>query len=240
MNIIPVIPAIDILDGKVVRLTKGDYERRTFYDQDPVALIKSFEAAGAKRIHLVDLNGAKDGTLVNLPIFERIRAASNVQLELGGGIRTIESAKKLIQSGIDFIILGSIFLKDFETSKKIINTFPNQVIAGIDTKKDYVAVEGWLETSHLHISDLIKQISNLPLESIIYTDIDKDGTLAGPNIESLKNIADISPYPIIASGGVGTFKDIEDIRKLKHKNISGIIVGKAILNGNIPIDGLFN
>lgn len=240
MNIAPVIPAIDILDGKVVRLTKGDYNERTFYDQDPVELIKSFESAGAKRIHLVDLNGAKDGTLVNLPIFEQIRKATTVKLELGGGIRTIESAQKLIDSGINFIILGSILLKDFKTSVDIINKFPNQVIAGIDTKQNFVAVEGWLETSTLHITDLIKEINALPIESIIYTDIEKDGTLTGPNMESLERIANISPYPIIASGGVGTLSHIEDIQKLEHQNISGIIVGKAILNGNIPIANLFN
>ena len=231
----PVIPAIDILNGKVVRLRQGRYDQIEFYDKSPTEFAKYFEENGIKRIHLVDLDGAKDGKLTNKNIFEEIRKTVTCELELGGGIRSIESAKILLDSGINQLILGSLLIKNPTLAQTIIEEFPNKIIAGIDAKNGEVAIEGWIEGSGKSTKSLLKSLENLPIHSIIYTDIAKDGTLEGPNIAGLLNICEETNLPIIASGGVGTTEHIAAIKNLKNPQIKGIIVGKAILSEKITL-----
>ncbi len=235
MSLAKVIPAIDILDGKVVRLTKGDYNQVEHYTDSPVDFAKKFQDQGATRIHLVDLDGAKDGTLTNQKTFEAIRNNVSCQLELGGGIRNQSNVKILFDIGIDYLILGSLFIKNPEESHAICHAHPNKIIAGIDAHGKKVAIHGWLESSAITIHELLKTLEAIPLESIIYTDIAKDGTLEGPNLEALDYVAKLTKHNIIASGGVGTIEHIRDIQALPHSNITGIIVGKAILSGKIDL-----
>jgi phosphoribosylformimino-5-aminoimidazole carboxamide ribotide isomerase len=235
-----VIPAIDILGGQVVRLTQGDYGQVDRYEKGPAETAQSFYSAGATRIHLVDLDGAKDGHLVNLETIKSIRNSVDCTLELGGGIRSVETAALLFDLGIDYVILGSLLVKEFEIAKAIINRFPNRIIAGIDAKDGLVATEGWLELGTLTAVALVKHLNQLPLASIIYTDIAKDGTLAGPNLVQLEQIAEVSVCPVIASGGVGTKEHITQVRYLADKGISGCIVGKAVLSGLIRVEELFS
>lgn len=231
----PVIPAIDILNGGVVRLTQGRYDQVEFYDRSPVDFAKYFADNGCERIHLVDLDGAKDGTLTNRPVFEAIRKAVPCELELGGGIRTLESANSLLDMGIDQLILGSLLIKNPSLAKTMIQTFPNQIIAGLDAKDGDVAIEGWIEGSGTSTASLLDALAGLPIHSIIYTDIAKDGTLEGPNLAGLEQICTETAFPIIASGGVGTKEHIEAIRRLNNDQISGVIVGKAILSEKIRL-----
>ncbi len=231
-----IIPAIDILNGRVVRLTQGDYDRVQHFDDSPVTWAKRFEQHGAKKIHLVDLDGAKDGKLTNLSTFQEIRKAVSCELELGGGIRTMESVHQLVESGIDLIVIGSLLIKNPELAHTIINRFAPRIIAGIDAKKDHVAVEGWLENSQKSVASLINEINEMPLAYIIYTDISRDGMMSGPNIESLKSVANQTTIPVIASGGI---RDLNDIQTLKKNGINGCIIGKAILNGKLPLEKIW-
>ena len=232
-----VIPAIDLLEGKVVRLTQGDYDQVSDYDISPANLAIKYVENGAKRIHIVDLNGAKEGKLINEPAIQAIRKAVDCQIELGGGIRTLETAQTLLEIGIDYLILGSLLIKDPQTSQNIIKQYPNQVIAGLDAHGLSLAIEGWQEASQITVHDMLTQLQELPLSEIIYTDIAKDGMLAGPSFEHLKTVAQESPFPVIASGGVSS---LDDIKKLKDiPNISGCIIGKAILNQKIELSELF-
>jgi phosphoribosylformimino-5-aminoimidazole carboxamide ribotide isomerase len=231
-----IIPAIDILDGKVVRLTQGDYDQVENYATTPEEFAKAFYKAGAKRIHLVDLNGAKEGQLVNLDVFKKIRSAVPCELELGGGIRSYDSVQQLVDIGINYLILGSLLTKHWELASEWILKHPLKFIAGVDAKDNTVAIEGWKEASQYQVSDLVLKLNSLPLESIIYTDISKDGTFKGPNLDALKEISTLSAAPIIASGGVGTIEHIRSIEKIAHLGISGCIVGKAFLSGKISLE----
>lgn len=234
-----VIPAIDLLNGGVVRLTQGDYDRVDHYEMSPAQTAQMFFKAGARRIHLVDLDGAKDARLVNLEAIQSIRNSVDCTLEVGGGIRSVETAALLFDLGIDYVILGSLLVKNHDRAAAIIRAFPNRIIAGIDAKDGRVATEGWLDVGATTAVDLIKCIQDLPLAGIIYTDIAKDGTLAGPNIQQLIQVAQASHLPVIASGGVGTVGHIDQVRALAHLGVSGCIVGKAILGGHLSISTLF-
>ena len=234
-----VIPAIDIIGGKVVRLTQGDYGRVTHYDVTPAQLAKQFEDNGAKRIHLVDLDGAKDGALVNLDTFKAIRSAVSCELELGGGIRTKNAVSQMIEIGIDFVILGSLLVKNNVLSSEIISSFPGKIVAGLDTKDGMVATEGWIEKSTVSVRDVLDTLPESDLESIIYTDIAKDGMMEGPNIEALKDVSGITDIPIIASGGVRNLDDIAQLKAFSNRGISGCIIGKAIVSGQLPLDQIW-
>lgn len=234
-----VIPAIDLINGQVVRLTQGDYGQVQRYAMTPEETAKRFEDAGATRIHLVDLDGAKDGNLTNLKTIESIRKTVSCTLEVGGGIRSLESASHLVSVGIDYLILGSLLIKNFQLAESIIRRFPGKVIAGIDAKNGYVATEGWLDVEGVTAVDLVTTLNQLPIAAVIYTDIAKDGTLAGPNLEQVKQVASHSAVPVIASGGVGTMAHIEFVRALYPEGVSGCIVGKAVLGGHIALDRLF-
>ncbi|RAP33220.1 1-(5-phosphoribosyl)-5-[(5-phosphoribosylamino)methylideneamino]imidazole-4-carboxamide isomerase [Candidatus Marinamargulisbacteria bacterium SCGC AG-410-N11] len=231
-----VIPAIDLINGKVVRLTQGKYDQVDEYNITPSEIAKEYEKNGAKRIHIVDLDGAKDGSLCNLDTLKNIRSQVNCEIEVGGGIRNIETVETLFKLGIDYVILGSLLTKDTELAKTIIQKYPNKIIAGLDTKNLKIAIEGWEETSELPLTNMLKQLDSLPLNAIIHTDIARDGMLNGPNLDSLLYFANNSTHNIIASGGVSNINDITSIAKLETNQVIGVIVGKAILSGKIKLN----
>ncbi len=233
-----VIPAIDLLDQKVVRLKQGDYNEVTFYKQSPLELAKGFEQAGATRLHIVDLNGARDGSVIHGNIIQSIRSETNLEIEVGGGIRTKESAQFYIDLGVNYIIIGSLFIKNFDLAASFASDFPQHVIAGVDARDDYIATDGWESTSSYALPDFIKILNTLPLSSIVYTDISRDGMMSGPNLVRLSEVAQLSSHPVIASGGVRHHQDIQQLSEIK--NLLGCIIGKAILSGTLDYKTLFS
>ncbi len=228
-------PAIDLKDGKAVRLTKGLMESAKIYSDEPYELVKKFEAMGAEWVHLVDLNGAFAGEPKNLEQIIKIRQNSNVKLELGGGIRDEATIQKMLDIGIDRIILGSIAVKNPQFVKDMAAKYP--IVVGIDAIDGYVAVEGWGEVSTMRATDLAKEFANAGVEAIICTDVGKDGTLSGVNVEFTLDIARASGISTIASGGV---KDASDIEALIATNeVDGVIIGKAYCEGKLDLPKMF-
>ena len=233
-----VIPAIDILDGQVVRLTQGNYNDVDHYPIGPVELAQKLERHGAKRIHLVDLNGARKGSIVNLEVFQRIRRNVNCQLQLGGGIRSQDTIEALFSVGIDFLVLGSILVQNKSLAKSLVEKYPEKLIAGIDTKQNKIATNGWESTSDMDLSELLSELDDWPIQSIIYTSIEQDGMMSGPNIHALREFASKTQKPVIASGGVQSNNDINQLKRLNDIGISGCIIGKAFLTGHLPMSAL--
>ncbi len=237
MSIFRIIPAIDLIDGKCVRLIQGDYTKKTVYNTDPKTVAFQFLDAGLDLVHVVDLDGAKAGEPKNLKSIEAI-SSCGISIELGGGLRTKEHLVSALNAGVNNLILGTKLLSLGQEIDDWISTFPNQLIAGIDAKNGLVAVEGWEETSTISAIDLIKQLGKNGFKRVIYTDIQRDGMLSGPNVEQLKIFAANSPIPTIASGGIGSIKDIKIIESLSAENIEGVIIGKAIYEGKISLKDL--
>lgn len=228
-------PAIDLKDGKAVRLTKGLMKSAKIYSNEPWELVKKFEEMGATWVHIVDLNGAFAGEPKNLEQIIKIRENCNVKLELGGGIRDEKTIQKMLEIGIDRIILGSIAVKDPAFVKEMAAKYP--IAVGIDAIDGFVAVEGWGEVSNMKATDLAREFANAGVEAIICTDVGKDGTLSGVNVEFTLDIARASGVSTIASGGV---KDATDIEALMATNeIDGVIIGKAYYEGTLDLEALF-
>ncbi|HJM11908.1 MAG TPA: 1-(5-phosphoribosyl)-5-[(5-phosphoribosylamino)methylideneamino]imidazole-4-carboxamide isomerase [Candidatus Marinimicrobia bacterium] len=232
-----IIPAIDLIDGKCVRLIQGDYAQKTIYNADPGSTAEQFLDAGFDLVHVVDLDGAKDGEPKNLKSIEDI-ASCGITIELGGGLRSESHLKSAINAGAQDLILGTKLLNIGSVIDEWVSMFPNQLIAGIDAKNGLVAVEGWEETSTVYAIDLIKQLGEKGFKRTIYTDIQRDGMLSGPNLGQLKSFAEYSPIPTIASGGVGSITDIKNIKSISMNNINGVILGKAIYDGKITLKEL--
>ena len=238
MNPFDIIPAIDILDQRVVRLTQGNYDEVTQYPHDPIALAQQFEKAGIKRLHIVDLNGAKDGKTINFDLIQSIRKATSFTIEIGGGIRNKTAIDQYLSIGIDYIILGSIAIKDFDLTTQFIQQYPDKIIIGLDVKDQCIAIQGWTEKSAYTMKDFIEKLNPYPIQSIIYTDISKDGMMNGPDFDGLRAYASLSNVPLIASGGI---RGADDIAQLKHiHNVSGAIVGKAFYSGAISLESLLH
>ncbi|WP_321778979.1 1-(5-phosphoribosyl)-5-[(5-phosphoribosylamino)methylideneamino]imidazole-4-carboxamide isomerase [Sulfurimonas sp.] len=228
-------PAIDLKDGKAVRLTKGLMDSAKIYSDEPWSLVKKFEEMGAEWVHLVDLNGAFAGEPKNLEQIIKIRQNSNVKLELGGGIRDEETIKKMLEIGIDRIILGSIAVTNPQFVKDMASKYP--IAVGIDAIDGFVAVEGWADVSTMKATDLAKEYASAGVEAIICTDVSKDGTLAGVNVDFTLDIARASGVSTIASGGV---KDESDIEALIATNeVDGVIIGKAYYEGKLDLPKMF-
>ena len=230
-----ILPAIDIQDGDVVRLYKGDYSTVEKVADDFMDTAKSFEAAGAEWIHMVDLDGAKEGRPVNTKIYTDVAEFTNLKIELGGGIRNIETIYAYLEMGISRVILGSSALKNPELVKNAVKVFGSEKIAvGIDAKNGMVATEGWLETSDVNYIDLANKMIDIGVKYFIFTDISKDGTLSGVNAEQLKALVDGThgDCKILASGGVHT---IEDIKICKEMGLYGTICGKSIYSGSLDL-----
>ena len=228
-------PAIDLKDGKAVRLTKGLMESAKIYSDEPWQLVKTFEDMGAEWVHLVDLNGAFAGEPKNVEQITKIRANCNVKLELGGGIRDEETIQKMLAIGIDRIILGSIAVKDPQFVKDMAAKYP--IAVGIDAIDGYVAVEGWGEVSQMKATDLAREFANAGVEAIICTDVGRDGTLSGVNVDFTLDIARASGVATIASGGVKDESDIEVL--VKTGEIDGVIIGKAYYEGTLDLAKMF-
>ncbi len=230
-----IIPAIDLLNGNCVRLNQGNYNEVTKFNSDPVKQAQIWENQGAKRLHLVDLDGAKTGEPINDLTIKEIKKSIKIPIQLGGGIRTINRAKELFGIGIDRIILGTIAIENPALVRNLTEEYPKKVAVGIDAKDGMVATRGWLKQSETSFLDLAKQLNDLELAAIISTDISTDGTLKGPNIQALREIAEISTNPVIASGGIGSISDLISLADFENEGIEGIIVGRALYDGSIDL-----
>ncbi len=219
-----IFPAIDLYDKKAVRLLKGDYKKMTIYSDNPAYIAKDFENCGAKFIHIVDLQGAKDGNTPNLDVVLKIKNSTKLSCEIGGGIRNMETVSKYLDAGIDRVILGTAAVENRDFLVEAIKKYKNRIVVGIDVKDGYVAVKGWLEKSEYTLFDFCKQMQELGVDTVICTDISKDGAMQGTNVDMYKKLKDEYSMKIIASGGVSS---IEDILKLKKLGIYGAIIGKA-------------
>lgn len=229
-----IIPAIDLMKGKCVRLTQGKVEESVVVSEDPVATAKLFQQKGAKLIHIVDLEGAMQGKLVNLEVVKKILAAVKIPLQLGGGIREQGTLEELLRLGIERCILGtSILLEEEEFVKEVCTRFGKRVVISIDAREGKVAMEGWQEITSVPAYRLAEEVEKLGANRIVYTDISRDGTLSGPNIEGVKEIVEKVNIPVIASGGVSSLEDIESLSKLP---IEGIIIGKALYTGAVNLE----
>jgi phosphoribosylformimino-5-aminoimidazole carboxamide ribotide isomerase len=229
-----IFPAIDLKDGKAVRLYKGDMKSAKIYSENPLNIAKEFEDMGAEWLHMVDLNGAFKGTPVNLKAIEEIRKNTSLKIQLGGGIRDEDTIKRYLDLGINRLILGSIAVKDPEYVINLAEKYP--IAVGIDAKDGYVAVSGWEKKENIKAIDLAKKFENSKIECIIATDISKDGTLQGLNLDFVLEIGNASKKNVIASGGVASENDII---KAKEKNIYGVIIGKAFYEGKIDLKKMF-
>lgn len=226
-------PAIDLKDGQCVRLLKGDMDKATVYNPDPAAQAAAFEAMGFKYLHVVDLNGAVSGDLVNKPAVESILKQVNIPVQLGGGIRTMEGISSWLEAGISRVILGTIAVKYPALVKEAAAAFPGRIAVGIDAKGGMVATHGWVETSTVRAVDLAKQYEDAGVAAIIYTDIARDGTLGGPNIDETATLAKAIAIPVILSGGMSSLRDIAAVNAQRDSGIEGIILGRALYEKTI-------
>ncbi len=233
-----IFPAIDIKNKKCVRLVKGDFDNKTEYELSPIDQAENFKGYGFKNLHIVDLDGALTGETVNLDIIKEIVKKFDLKIEVGGGVRSIDSIKKYTDVGVEKVILGSAAIKDKNFLKEASEKFPNQIALGLDAKDGYLSVSGWKENSNQLTLDFLKEVNDFGASRLIYTDINKDGMKQGPNFEETSKVAHTSNCPVVISGGVSSIDDIKKAKKLNNKNIEGIIVGKAIYDGDINLDEL--
>ena len=233
-----IFPAIDIREGKCVRLLKGDFKSITQYKKTPLDQAKEFFNLGFNNIHLVDLDGALEKKNNNENIIKEICRISKIKIQIGGGIRSLEHIERLLDFGVDKVILGTIAFENIEFLKIACNKFLNKIVLSVDVRNGYIALSGWTRQTNILASEFVKKIENMNLSRIIYTDINKDGTKSGPNLEETINLSNLTKTPIVISGGVSSIDDVINIKKSKSPNIEGIIIGKAIYDGNIDIKKL--
>ena len=233
-----IFPAIDIKDKKCVRLIKGDFDNKTEYSISPIDQAGKYKDHGFKNLHIVDLDGALTGNTINLDIIEEIVGKYNLQIEVGGGVRSLESIKKYVNVGVEKVILGSAAIKNKEFLKEACATFKNKIALGLDAKKGNLFASGWKEDLNIKTLDFLEDVKDYGSSRLIYTDIDRDGTKESPNFEETLKVSNLSSCPVIISGGVSSLDDIKKAKKLSNKNIEGIIVGKAIYDGDIKLDEL--
>ena len=230
-----VIPAIDLLDGKCVRLYQGDYEQSQVFDENPVAVARKWEEQGATRLHVVDLDGAKAGKTSNLSVIEAIVNEITIPVQVGGGLRDRASVSRLFNIGVQRAILGTVAVENPELVTEWCAEFPQQIVVGIDARNGKVATRGWLETSEVLATDLAKRMAKQGAAAIIYTDIHRDGTMSGPNMSALRELATAIDIPVIASGGVSSLTDLLSLLALEPLGVTGAIVGRAIYTGDIDL-----
>ena len=233
-----IFPAIDIKDKKCVRLVKGDFENKIEYETSPIEQAAIFKDRGFKNLHIVDLDGALTGKTVNLDIIKKIVSKYNLKIEVGGGVRNLYSANQYIDAGVDKVILGSGAIKNKEFLKKACENFKNQIALGLDAKDGNLSVSGWKENLEIKTTDFLKEVNDFGVSRIIFTDINRDGMKTSPNLDESVKIAGLSNCPVVISGGVSSINDIKKAKELNNKKIEGIIVGKAIYDGDIKIDEL--
>ena len=233
-----IFPAIDIKDKKCVRLIKGDFENKTEYETSPIDQAKKYQDYGFKDLHIVDLDGALTGRTVNLDIIQEVVSKHDLKIEIGGGVRTLDSIKKYVDAGVDKVILGSAAIKNKEFLKEACEKFKNKIALGLDAKNGNLSVSGWKENLNIKTIDFLKEVNSFGVSRIIYTDINKDGMKTSPNFDETIKIAELSNCPVVISGGVSSINDIKKAKDLNNKKIEGIIIGKAIYDGDIKLDEL--
>ena len=231
-----IFPAIDIKDKKCVRLVKGDFDNKTEYEISPVDQAGKYKDHGFKNLHIVDLDGALTGETVNQDIIKEIVNKFDLKVEIGGGIRNLDNIQKYIDAGVEKVILGSAAIKDKSFLKEACEKFSNKIALGLDAKDGYLSVSGWKENSNQLTLDYLNDVNDYGVSRLIYTDIDRDGMKQSPNFEETSKVANASNCPVIISGGVSSMEDVKKAKSLK--NIEGIIVGKAIYDGDINLDEL--
>ena len=231
-----IFPAIDIKDKKCVRLVKGDFNSKTEYKNSPVNQANSYKDHGFKNLHIVDLDGALNGETVNLDIVYEIVKKSNLKVEIGGGIRNFENIQKYLDVGVEKIILGSAAIRDKNFLKNACLKFPGKIALGLDAKDGKLSVSGWKENSNISTLEFLKEVNDYGVSRLIFTDINRDGTKESPNFDETSKVANISNCPVIISGGVSSINDVKKASNME--NIEGIIVGKAIYDGDIKLDEL--
>lgn len=227
-----VIPAIDLKDGRCVRLRQGDMAAETVYSDDVPAVARKWQQGGATLIHVVDLNGAVDGEPRNLPQIEAVLKTVSVKVQVGGGIRNIQTIRRYLNAGISRVVLGTAALTDRVFLERACKEFPRRILLGLDARDGKVAVRGWTAVSETKAIDLLKEVSGLEIGAVIYTDISRDGMLSGPNISALKEVVEFSSFPVIASGGITRVEDLRAVHSLGPR-IEGAIVGKALYDGKL-------
>ena len=233
-----ILLAIDIKDKKCVRLIQGDFANKTEYETSPLDQAGKYKEHGFTNLHIVDLDGALTGQTVNLNIIKEIVSKYDLKIEVGGGVRTLDDIEKYVDLGVEKIILGSAAIKNKEFLKEACIKFKNKIALGLDAKNGNLYVSGWKENLNIKTLDFLKDVNNYGISRLIYTDINRDGTKEGPNFKETIKIASISNCPVIISGGVSSMKDIQKAKELNNKNIEGIIIGKAIYDGDIKLDEL--
>ena len=233
-----IFPAIDIKDKKCVRLIKGDFENKTEYETSPIDQAKKYQDYGFKDLHIVDLDGALTGRTVNLDIIQEVVSKHDLKIEIGGGVRTLDNIKKYVDAGVDKVILGSAAIKNKEFLKEACEKFKNKIALGLDAKDGNLSVTGWKENLNIKTIDFLKEVNSFGVSRIIFTDINKDGMKTSPNFDETIKIAELSNCPVVISGGVSSINDIKKAKDLNNKKIEGIIIGKAIYDGDIKLDEL--
>jgi phosphoribosylformimino-5-aminoimidazole carboxamide ribotide isomerase len=227
-----VIPAIDLRGGRCVRLQQGDYGRETVFGEDPIAMAEHWQAEGATRLHLVDLDGARDGRAAHSAVVRKIVERLDIPCQLGGGVRSTETLEAWIDAGLDRVIVGTAALKDRDWFARMARRYPGRVVLGLDARDGRVATDGWLDVSSVEAVDLAREFDSLPLAAVVYTDIARDGMLEGPNLTSTGALARALRTPVIASGGVGSLDDVARVAELP---VSGCIVGRALYEGRFRL-----
>ena len=235
-----IIPAVDIKGGKCVRLEQGFMDRETIFSDYPEEMALQWERKGAKRLHLVDLDGAVQGIPFNKKVIRNVVDRVSIPVQLGGGIRDLDTIEGYINLGIDQIIIGTAAYKDPDLVETACRRYPGRIIVGIDSKDRYVSVEGWTEPTNIIAIDLAKRFEDMKINSIIYTDIKRDGMKRGPNIDAIREFAMAINAPVIAAGGISSIKDIENMAELEEDGLSGIIVGRALYDGSIRLEQAIN
>lgn len=228
-----IFPAIDLYDSKAVRLLKGDYDNMTVYSDNPLEIVKDFEKNGISHMHMVDLQGAKDGNNTNFDMIKKIRENANLFMQLGGGIRSMEQADKYLSLGIDRIILGTAAVENEDLLKELVKKYNEKIAVGIDVKDGIVRTHGWVKSGGIHLKDFIQKLNSLDIKTIIATDISKDGVMKGTNIALYEELITLTNSDIIASGGI---HNIDELAKVKELNLYGAIIGKAYYTGDIKLN----
>ncbi|NEP13355.1 MAG: 1-(5-phosphoribosyl)-5-[(5-phosphoribosylamino)methylideneamino]imidazole-4-carboxamide isomerase [Symploca sp. SIO2C1] len=230
-----IIPAIDLLEGRCVRLYQGDYARSQVFNDNPIEVAHQWVEQGATRLHVVDLDGAKQGYPVNTKTIAEIVQAIPIPVQVGGGLRDRSGVTQLLDTGVERVILGTAAVEDQPFVEQLCQEFPGKIVVGIDARQGKVATRGWLETSEVVATELAQQMTNLGVAAIIYTDIHRDGTLVGPNVDTLRELASKVSIPVIASGGVSSITDLLSLLALEPLDVTGVIIGRALYTGDISL-----
>ncbi|OGD35378.1 1-(5-phosphoribosyl)-5-[(5-phosphoribosylamino)methylideneamino]imidazole-4-carboxamide isomerase [Candidatus Atribacteria bacterium RBG_16_35_8] len=231
-----IIPAIDIKEGKCVRLREGQFSDTEVFSDDPIKVALNWADKGAEMLHIVDLDGARYGKLTNISLVEKMIKKMSIPVQVGGGIRSYQEVKNLINLGASRVILGTILWKDKTLAEKLFEDFSEKIVAGIDARDGYVAIEGWQNVLSIDALDFAGEIERLGARRIIYSDIKRDGTLKGPNIKNIEKMLKNVNIPLICSGGIASLNDIKKLKKIKDSNLEGIIIGKALYKGRIILE----